>query len=131
MAHLTAEQQSVLDTAMARYVAALSALDEQAFLSCFRNNCVVRDPYGISIYRGGDELRQYFQTLKDTWQAFTITPGQVYYGGHERIVFLWVADATAKNGKSVRYEGVNVLTLEGDLIDELESAFESSSRREV
>lgn len=125
MNHLEPEQKAVLDAALARYVVALNALDVSRFMACFRSNCVVRDPYGASLYEGGNGLRQYFETMVDTWQAFTLTPGAVYYGGPERIVFTWTVDATAKNGKAAHYDGITVITLEGEAIDGLESYWDA------
>jgi ketosteroid isomerase-like protein len=123
--YLEPEKKATLDAAVSKYVAALNALDADRFVACFRKNCVVRDPYGISIYQGQTELRQYFQTMQDTWQAFELRPGHVFYGGRERVVFTWTAFATARNGKSARYNGINVLTLEGELIDGLEAYWDA------
>jgi ketosteroid isomerase-like protein len=123
--YLEPEKQAVLDAAIKRYVAAMNALDEQQFLSCFRNNCVIRDPYGASIYQGGDELRHYFQTMRDTWQRFELRAGRIYYGGDERAVFSWEVSATAKNGKTAQFDGIIVMTLEGPLIDGLESYWDA------
>jgi ketosteroid isomerase-like protein len=125
MSHLKPEKKAALDAALARYVAALGALDEKKFLACFRSNCVVRDPYGVSIYEGADGLRQLFATLADTWQSYTVRPGQVYYGGSERIVFTWEVEATARNGKAARFGGISVMTLEKELIDGLEAYWDA------
>lgn len=40
-----ANNRAVLDTALRAYVGALNALDEAAFIACFRDNCLLRDPY--------------------------------------------------------------------------------------
>ncbi|GEM_PF-2201556 len=130
MAHVDSEQKAVLDAAMQRYLAALNEMDEDRFLACFRHNCVVRDPYGLSLYEGEIGLRQYFDTLSDTWQAYQMTPGKVYYAGPERIVFTWEVTATARNGKTAQFDGVNVLTLEGDLIDGLEAYWDAPAMYE-
>ncbi|MFC1959875.1 nuclear transport factor 2 family protein [Chloroflexota bacterium] len=127
MSHLTEQEQTVLDGALASYVAAMNALESDHFLSLFRRNCVVRDPYGMSIYRGVAELRQYCETRAATWASFMLTPAATYYGGHERIVFAWAARATAQNGKTVTYDGITVLTLEGELIDGLEAYWDAAS----
>ncbi len=103
----------------------MNALDEARFLSGFRSNCVVRDPFGLSLYEGEDGLHQLFATLLDTWQAYAITPGKTYYGGPERIVFTWAAQATARNGKTAVFDGISVMTLEGDLIDGLEAYWDA------
>ncbi len=125
MSHLSLEQKAVLDAALQCYVSALNALDAERFLACFRSNCVVRDPYGVSLYEGQDGLRQYFSTMAETWQRFEMKPGRVYYGGPERLVFTWQVSAQARNGKTARFEGVNVMTLEGALIDGLEAYWDA------
>lgn len=108
-----------------RYIAALNALDREAFLSLFRANCVVRDPYGLSIYHGGDELRQYVQTMLDTWRHYTLTPGPLITGGVDRVVFGWGVNATAQDGRTVEFEGITVLTINEGLIDGLESYYDA------
>ena len=125
MGHLALEQKAILDNAVTSYIAALNALNEDQFLVCFRSNCVVRDPYGVSLYEGEDGLRLYFHTMQSTWATFEITPRTLYYGGRERVVFVWEVSAKAHNGKPVRYEGINVLTLEGALIDGLEAYWDA------
>ncbi len=127
MGHLEPEHRATLDSAVDRYVAALNALDEKRFLACFRGNCVVRDPYGVSLHEGADGLHQHFATLVGTFQAYTIRPGRRYYGGPERVVFTWEAEATARNGKTARFDGITVLTLEGELIDGLEAYWDASA----
>lgn len=121
------DARQTLDAALAAYVAALNALDEQRFFACFRSNCVVRDPYGTSIYEGPDGLQEYFKTIHATWQSLTLTPEQVYYGGAERIVWSWTATGTAANGKTATFTGIMVMTLEGDLIDGLESYWDAAA----
>lgn len=108
-----------------RYVAALNALDNDAFLNCFRANCVVRDPYGLSIYHGGDELRQYIRTMIDTWRQYTLTPQTFIAGGKDRVVFGWVVNAVAQDGQPVEFEGITVLTIKEGLIDGLESYYDA------
>jgi limonene-1,2-epoxide hydrolase len=127
MAQQAPENKSILDQAVAHFVAALNALDEARFLAIFRANCVVRDPYGVSLYEGVDGLRMYFHTMHSTWQAFEMRPLRVHYGGRERVVFTWEVTATARNGKQVQFDGVNVMTLEGELIDGLESYWDAVS----
>ena len=125
MGHLALEQKDTLDNAIASYTAALNALSEEQFLACFRSNCVVRDPFGVSLYEGEDGLRLYFHTMQSTWAQFQITPLTRYYGGRERVVFSWEVRATAHNGKQAHYDGIIVLTLEGDLIDGLEAYWDA------
>ncbi len=127
MAQQTPENKSGLDQAVARYVAALNALDEARFLAIFRANCVVRDPYGASLYEGEDGLRMYFHTMQSTWKTFELRPLKVHYGGQERVVFTWEVTATARNGKQAHFDGVNVMTLEGDLIDGLEAYWDAAA----
>lgn len=119
--------QEGLTALLARYVAALNALDTDAFLICFSMNCVVRDPYGMSIYHGGDELRQYMATVTETWQSFHLTPGDTYLGGDDRIVFAWAVTAIARGGRSAAFEGITVLTIKAGLIDGLESYYDAQA----
>lgn len=122
-----AKDKAVLDAALQRYLSALNALNEEQFMACFRENCIVRDPYGSLLYEGQDGLHNYFRTLADTWQAYIVKIGNVYYGGRERIVFPWEVEAVARSGKSARFDGVSVITLEGDLIDGLEGYWDAAA----
>ena len=125
MGHLALEQKASLDNAVASYIAALNALNEEQFLACFRANCLVRDPFGVSLYEGEDGLRLYFHTMHSTWARFEMTPLKLFYGGSERVVFGWEVSATAHNGKQALFDGINVITLEGTLIDGLESYWDA------
>lgn len=117
--------QTLLNSALDRYVAAMNGLDEARFRACFRDNCLLRDPFGAFRYEGHDGLRQYFQTVVDTWQAFSMTIGERHYGGPERVAFTWQVTSTAKNGKAAQFSGIAILTVEGDLIDGLESYWDA------
>lgn len=124
---IEAKDRAALDAAMERYLGALNALDETQFVACFRENCLLRDPYGVILYEGHNGVHDYFRTMRDTWQTFHIQPGRVYYGGSERVAFTWEVTATAHNGKSAHFDGIAVMTLEGLLIDGLESYWDAAA----
>jgi ketosteroid isomerase-like protein len=65
--------------------------------------------------------------MERTWSEFSIKGGQTYSGG-DRIAIQWQADATAKSGKQVSFDGINVFTInEEELISKLEAYWDAAS----
>jgi hypothetical protein len=50
--------------------------------------------------------------MERTWATFAMTPAAGYATG-DRVAVPWHATATARNGKTAHFAGVNVFTLDG------------------
>ncbi|HEX6386614.1 MAG TPA: nuclear transport factor 2 family protein [Anaerolineae bacterium] len=95
------------------YFTALSNLDRDAYLACFRQDALVRDPYGGRPLHGEDGLNKFMDGLERTWDEFQMTPDQAFTAG-DRVAVSWTAKGRAKSGKTANFAGVNVFTLDED-----------------
>lgn len=102
---------SNLHPAVANYFDALNTLHREAYLACFVEDAVVQDPYGGPIYEGREGLNKFFDGMERTWSTFRMTPEKAYRGGH-RYAVPWTVEATAKNGRTATFSGVNLFTLD-------------------
>jgi ketosteroid isomerase-like protein len=100
-----------LPAAVSDYFAAVNALDRVAYLACFSSDVRLRDPYGGPVRLGVEGLHRFFDGMEATWTSFLMTPEGDYRAG-ERVAVPWQARATARNGKTARFAGVNVFTLD-------------------
>lgn len=89
------------------YAAAITALDTDAFVSCFSSNCEVADPVGAPPVSGHEGARAFFSGFLPVLSAIEFRAGNVFGGGN-RAAFSWVAEATGKNGQIARAEGIDV-----------------------
>ena len=101
------------------YFAALNALDRRGYVACFTPDALVRDPYGGRELRGEAGLNKFFDGMLHTWERFTMSAGEAYASG-DRLAVTWRTEATAKSGKTARFAGVNIFTLEGEKISRLD-----------
>lgn len=102
------------------YFQALNNLDREAYLACFSDDAMVRDPYGGRVLRGQDGLNKFMDGLERTWTRFQMTPKESFAAGN-RIAVSWTAGGTAKSGKTADFAGINVFTLdEAGLIHQLD-----------
>ncbi len=103
-----------------KYFAALNALDREAYLACFSENVLLRDPYGARPLQGTAGLHKFMDGMERTWASFQMTPGDAYAAGN-RVAVPWRCVATAKSGKVADFAGVNVFTIdESGLIAQLD-----------
>ena len=103
------------------YFDALNGIDRAAFLSCFADDAVARDPYGGPVFEGHAGLNKFFDGLERTWAEFHMAP-QAAYKGANRVAVPWTTKAVARNGKHAEFSGINVFTLDGSgQIAELEA----------
>ncbi|NDJ85072.1 MAG: nuclear transport factor 2 family protein [Chloroflexi bacterium] len=102
------------------YMHALNSLDVDAYLALFASDSVVRDPYGVAEFVGESGLRKFFDGMLKTWQHFEMRADNFYPGGADRLAMRWSVSATAKNGKTAEFSGVNVFTFDGDTLASLD-----------
>lgn len=102
------------------YFRALNSLDRDAYLACFSDDALVRDPYGGRELRGREGLNKFMDGMERTWSQFEMMPTESFTAG-DRIAVSWTAAATAKSGKTAEFRGINVFTLnEEGLIRQLD-----------
>ena len=94
------------------YFDALNEIDRSAFLSCFADDAIARDPYGGPVFEGEAGLNNFFDGMERTWEEFQMEPKAAYKGG-DRLAVPWTTTAVARNGKRAEFSGVNVFTVDG------------------
>jgi ketosteroid isomerase-like protein len=100
-----------------RYFRAISSLD---YLSCFAANPELQDPYGSRPYQGEEGLGRFFNGLERTWSRISMQPSGYYVSG-DRVAVPWSAEGVSHQGKTARFSGVNVFSLNEDgLISRIE-----------
>lgn len=110
-----------LPDSVRNYFDALNNIDREAFVSCFEEEAIVRDPYGGPERQGQEGLNQFFDGMERTWRQFNMEPQAAYAGG-ARVAVPWDATAAANNGKEAQFSGVNVFTLgDEERIQELDA----------
>lgn len=95
------------------YFAALNHLDREAYVACFTDDVLLRDPYGGTTLNGAEGLHKFFKGMERTWDQFQMTPDAHFPAG-DRVAVPWHASATAKSGKTTEFAGVNIFTLAED-----------------
>jgi steroid delta-isomerase len=110
-----------------KYFISLNEIDRLAYLANFGEDAELIDPYGGRPLHGYSGLEKWFKGMEHTWSKFSIKGDQAFVGG-DRVAIQWHAEATAKTGKQVSFEGINVFTLDPDgLITRLEAYWDAAS----
>jgi steroid delta-isomerase-like uncharacterized protein len=110
-----------------RYFQALSALDRDAYLSCFSAEASLNDPYGGRPFTGQKGLSTWFTGMERTWSEFSMEPNAEFISGN-RIAVHWQAAGSATSGKTAAFSGINVFTVnESGLITQLEGYWDLQS----
>ena len=95
------------------YFAALNHLDRDAYIACFTEDAVVRDPYGGPTLHGEEGLHKFWKGMERTWESFEMRPEAEYPAG-DRVAVPWQTTARSKAGKTAEFAGVNVFTLDDE-----------------
>lgn len=93
------------------YFSALNRIDRSAFLDCFQQDAVARDPYGAATFEGHEGLNKFFDGMERTWSSFQMEPQDSFAAG-DRVAVPWHTSAKTKNGKEATFSGVNVFTID-------------------
>jgi steroid Delta-isomerase len=100
---------TVKDT-VARYFAALRAMDGEAWVATFAPNAISHDPVGQPPLQGHAELRRFVQGVMGLCTTFGLTEESVFLAGNEAAV-KWNGHAVGKNGREVTFAGVEVIAV--------------------
>ena len=105
---------------LTRYLAACEALDLDIITSCFAPRAVIIDPTSPHA-RGRLQIGAYFKALYDDLASLRLTTSPLYWQGAE-IACRWQGVAERKDGKVIKYEGVDVFRLtEAPLISRMQA----------
>ncbi|SEB55175.1 nuclear transport factor 2 family protein [Terriglobus roseus] len=93
---------------VAEYFAAIRAMDVERCVAVFAPEAEQHDPVGTPPNVGHDAIRAFFTGIFTGFQVVGLTENQVFVNGTSGAV-KWTGNGTAHNGKSVTFEGVDVL----------------------
>lgn len=93
---------------VAEYFAAIRALDADRWVNTFAADGVSHDPVGAPPMQGHAALRAFFDGLVRAFESLTLTEQNVFLNGSSAAV-KWNGIAVARNGKSIDFEGVDVI----------------------
>jgi steroid delta-isomerase len=100
----------VIATTVKAYFAALRAMDQQAWVNTFAQDAVSYDPVGAPAINGHQRLGEFFQTITAAFKEVGLTEKDVFIAGNGAAV-KWTGKGTSKQGRVVRFEGIDVFTI--------------------
>ena len=92
------------------YFAALRAMDQQAWVNTFAEDAVSHDPVGAPPINGHQKLGEFFQTITAAFKEVGLTENDVFIAGNHAAV-KWTGKGTSKQGRDVRFAGIDVFTI--------------------
>ncbi len=92
------------------YFAALRAMDVEAWVATFAADAVSQDPVGAPPLEGHAALRKFATSTWSLWDTIGLQEQQVFIATNEAAV-KWTGYGRTKTGRDVRFEGVNIMTV--------------------
>lgn len=89
------------------YFAAIRAIDAEAWVATFAPDATSYDPVGAPPTVGHDSLRQFFNAIAGAFKTINFTEDHIFIAGDGAAV-KWTGTGTGKNGRNVRFEGIDV-----------------------
>jgi steroid delta-isomerase len=99
----------IITDVIARYFAAIRALDAESWLATFAVDAVNYEPGGPPL-EGHESMRMFFNGVAGGFESIDMTPDQIFIVGAEAAV-KWSARGAGKNGRRVAFEGVDLFTI--------------------
>ena len=96
--------------AVAAYFKALRDMDVEAWLATYAEDAVSHDPVGTPPLLGHSGLRQFLTGVMGLFENVGLQEQQVFISANEAAV-KWTGYGRGKNGKDVRFEGIDVITV--------------------
>jgi steroid delta-isomerase len=90
------------------YFAAIRAMDAERWANTFDANAVSHDPVGTPPLHGHEALRQFLTQVNSGFESLGLTEDSVFINGNSAAV-KWTGKGTGRNGKSVTFEGIDVI----------------------
>lgn len=99
---------TLTEQAVAEYFAAIRAMNVERCVAVFARDAEQQDPVGTPPNIGHDAIRVFFTEIFSGFKLVSLTEDGVYANGHSAAV-KWTGKGVAQNGKSVAFEGVDVI----------------------
>jgi steroid delta-isomerase len=100
----------IVTKAVRAYFAAIRAMDQQAWVNTFAEDAITYDPVGAAPTRGHQKLGEFFQTITAAFKEMGLTEDQIFIAGNGAAV-KWTGRGVSKQGRKVRFEGIDVFTI--------------------
>jgi len=100
--------KEMIESAVKSYLGAIAAMDANAFADAFAPDGVSNDPVGTPAHKGHDAIRSFLQGILDASDTVSLNPDHVFVAG-DSAALKWTGQLTAKNGRSVTFEGIDVI----------------------
>jgi steroid delta-isomerase len=104
---------NLCEQAVTEYFAAIRAGDVERWVNTFAHDAISHDPVGAPPMQGHAALRQFLTHLGQSFQSVALTEEAVFVNGNSAAV-KWTGKAISHSGKSVDFEGVDVLDCNDD-----------------
>jgi steroid delta-isomerase len=105
--------KEAIQSAVAAYLAAAAAMDANAVADACAPDGVSNDPAGTPPLEGRTAIRQFMEGTVTEARSVTTTPDQILIAG-DSAAFKWTVQLTTKNGRSVTFEGIDVIQVNDD-----------------
>jgi steroid delta-isomerase len=96
------------EQAVAEYFAAIRAMDPDRWANTFAPDAVSHDPVGAPPMVGHEALRNFLAGIKASFASASLTEESVHVNGSSAAV-KWIARATAHDGRTVNFSGIDVI----------------------
>jgi steroid delta-isomerase len=95
------------------YMAAINAIDPDAYAACFAEGAELHDPVGAPPLVGPEGARAFMGQFAPLIESIYIRAGKIHVAG-ESAVFTWALEATGKNGRMAAADGIDVMVFNGE-----------------
>jgi len=103
----------IISRAVKAYFAATRAMDAEAWIATFASDATSYDPVGAPPTVGHDALRQFFGAIVGAFERVGLTEEHIFIAGNGAAV-KWTGQGKGKNGRDVRFEGIDIFELNED-----------------
>jgi steroid delta-isomerase len=103
----------IISRGVRAYFAAIRAMDLEAWVATFAPDATSYDPVGAPPTVGHDGLRQFFAAIVGAFKTVGLTEDHIFIAGDGAAV-KWTGTGTGKNGRNVRFEGIDVFEFNSD-----------------
>ena len=97
--------------AVVEYFAATRAMDADRWVATFAPNATSNDPVGAPPLVGHEALHAFISGIFSLFHTTGLTENSVFITGNTAAV-KWTGSGNAKNGKSVSFEGIDIITVD-------------------
>ncbi len=106
-------------------LAAWNSQDVERVLSCYTEDCVYLDPNTRGSTVGREAFRRYFTRLFQQWKMHWSLKEAHPFADGSGGAFLWHAEIqSAKGGKTMKFEGMDLVLLRGEKLSRNEVYFD-------